>query len=111
MKANISRPQRIGAAADTINSIYKEKFKENTINTMIMCGHVIYKSLYENYIKPYDESDDLDERKKILNELVEKIRDEGINASVSLEEAHRQADKIRAKKEKEKIDFYANVVE
>ena len=111
MKANISRPQRIGAAADAINSIYKEKFKENTINTMIMCGHVIYKSLYENYIKTYDESDDLDERRKILNELVEKIRDEGINASIKLEEAHRQADKIRAEKEKEKMDFYANVAE
>lgn len=97
MKANISRPQRIGAAADAINSIYKEKFKENTINTMIMCGHVIYKELYENYIKPYDESDSVDERKEIMNRLVEKLRNEGLNAQYQLEEAHKMAEEVKLK--------------
>lgn len=80
---NRNRPQRIKAATDEINSIYKEKFKNNIINTMVMCGHVIYKELYESYIKPYDESDDVEERKEIVNRMIEKIRNEGLNAQSS----------------------------
>ena len=64
---------------------------------MIMCGHVIYKSLYENYVKLYDESDDVEERKKILNELVEKVRNEGLNAQYQLDEAHKMAQKVKLK--------------
>ena len=94
---NRSRPQRIKAAAEEINEIYKEKFKNNIINTMIMCGHVIYKSLYENYVKLYDESDDIEERKKIINELVEKVRNEGLNAQCQLEEAHKMAQEVKLK--------------
>ena len=92
-----SRPQRIKAAAEEINKIYKEKFKNNIINTMIMCGHVIYKSLYENYVKLYDESDDVEERKKILNELVEKVRNGGLNAQYQLDEAHKMAKEVKLK--------------
>ena len=94
---NRSRPQRIKAAAEEINEIYKEKFKNNIINTMIMCGHVIYKDLYESYIKPYDESDSVDERKEIMNRLVEKLRNEGLNAQYQLEEAHKIAQEVKLK--------------
>lgn len=92
-----SRPQRIKAAAEEINKIYKEKFKENIINTMIMCGHIIYKELYESYIKPYDESDNVEERKELMSQLVEKLRNEGLNAQRQLEEAHRMAQEVKLK--------------
>ena len=53
--------------------------------------------MYEKYVKRYDESDDGEERKKILNDCVEKVRNEGLNAQYQLDEANKMAQEVKLK--------------
>jgi hypothetical protein len=74
-KRREQKAQKSAEALIAMQTKVNNVIKENTATSMIVGMHYSYKLLYEKFIKPYEETDDKDEKCHLLIDLAKEISD------------------------------------
>lgn len=78
-KRKEERAQKSAEAIIAMQTKVNNALKENTATSMIVGMHFAYKLLYNKFIKPCEETKDLDEKSMLLIDLAKEISDKHLS--------------------------------
>ena len=89
-KSTEARENRLNTCTAQIQRIYKEKFKENALNSFMLGAHSVWMLIGEQYIEPLNNADSKEKREEIVASLIQRCETEAFNAKNNYEKAKRE---------------------
>lgn len=98
-----AKNEKVQKATIQIQNIYKEKFKENAINSFMLGFHSAFNLIGELYLDNINEADSKEEREVIVAEMLERLEFEYRSAKSNIQKGKEDLERQQNRKaEKEK---------
>ena len=98
-----AKNEKVQKATIQIQNIYKEKFKENAINSFMLGFHSAFNLIGELYIDKLNKAETKEEREAIMAEMLERLEFEYRSAKSNIQKGKEDLERQQKRKaEKEK---------